>query len=188
MKRVAIALAVFACNPTSKEPAKVDPSASAGTHVTSTTTSTTTNTSTNTSTTTPPTAATGGKVRLVPAPQDSDALSSIRTERLRAKAEGRVLVVYVSATWCEPCKKLKEEIDAGRLDERLGKTTLLAFDADKDIDRLGSAGYTFKFVPYVALPGADGRAAETQEATGKGANAWRELLGKLDSWQSQIGR
>lgn len=173
MKRLLLALLV-ACNPSSKGTATAEPSATSTSVVTAT------------GSTSPPKV--GDKIRVIGAAQDSDALSLIRTERLRAKAEGRVLVVYVSATWCEPCKKLKEEIDAGRLDDRYGKTTLLAFDADKDIDRLGSAGYTFKFVPYVALPGADGRPAETQEATGKGANAWRELLGKLDAWQSQIGR
>ena len=166
---VVLALALAACNPTPKEAAKVDPSPSPSP-------------STSTSTT-----KTGGKIVVLPAAQDSDALSAIRTERLKAKAEGRVLVVYVSATWCDPCKKLKEEIEAGRLDDRYGKTTLLAFDADKDIDRLGAAGYTFKFVPYVALPGADGRPAESQEATGHGKDAWKELLGKLDAWQSRGG-
>ena len=108
----------------------------------------------------------GSSLKVVNAAQDTDALSQIRTKRLEAKAEGRVLVVYVGATWCEPCKKMKEEIESGRLDARFGKTTFLAFDADKDQDRLGGAGYTFKFVPYVALPGPDGRPAETAEAKG----------------------
>lgn len=174
-KAIALAVVLAACNPSSTEPAKVEPSGS-------------TSTSMSQGTSTGARAAPGGKLRSVSATQDSDALSLIRAERLRAKAEGRVLVVYVSATWCEPCKKLKEEIDAGRLDERYGRTTLLAFDADNDIDRLGSAGYSFKFVPYVALPGADGRPADAQEATSKGANAWRELLGKLDAWQAQPPR
>lgn len=173
MRRFVFALALAACNPTPKEAAKADPTSVA---VTASTTS---------GSATP--AKTGGKIVVLPAAQDSDALSAIRTERLKAKAEGRVLVVYVSATWCDPCKKLKEEIEAGRLDDRYGKTTLLAFDADKDIDRLGAAGYTFKYVPYVALPGADGRLAESQEATGHGKDAWKELLGKLDAWQSRGG-
>jgi thiol-disulfide isomerase/thioredoxin len=126
------------------------------------------------------------KVRLVPAPADSEAIALIRTKRLEAKADKRVLVVYVSATWCEPCKKFKAELESGRLDQRLGSVTLLAFDADKDVDRLGSAGYAFRFVPFVALPGADGHPADSQEARGKGAQAWQELLGKLDSWQAQL--
>lgn len=122
-------------------------------------------------------------VRVLPASEESDALSLIRTERLKAKAEGRVLVVYASAAWCEPCRKLKEEIHAGRLDDKLAKVTLLAFDADKDTDRLASAGYKFQFIPYVALPGADGHPAESLEARGKGGGAWRELVGKLEEWQ-----
>jgi thiol-disulfide isomerase/thioredoxin len=165
-----IAIVLSACNPAPKEIAKTEPSAI--TNVASVGDATS------------KVASAGGKIRVVPAAQDSDALSLVRTERLRAKAEGRVLVVFVSATWCEPCKKMKEEIEAGRLDDRFGETTLLAFDADKDVDRLSAAGYTFKFVPYVALPGADGRPAETQQATGHGASAWTELLGKLDAWQS----
>jgi thiol-disulfide isomerase/thioredoxin len=138
-----------------------------------------------TAATTEEASASRGKLQVLAATADSDALSAIRTERLKAKAEGRVLVVYVSATWCEPCKRLKEEIAAGRLDDRLGKTTLLAFDADKDVDRLRSAGYSFEFVPFVALPGADGHPADTQQATGKGGSAWRELLDKLDAWQRE---
>jgi hypothetical protein len=132
---------------------------------------------------TPDATAAGGHVKVVEATQDSDALTLIRTRRLEAKAESRVLVVYVGATWCEPCKRFKAEVQSGRLDDRLGKVTLLAFDADKDGDRLGASGYTYKFVPFVALPASDGRPADTQEATGKGGQAWRELLGKLDTWQ-----
>lgn len=125
-----------------------------------------------------------GHVVVTPAAADSDAISTIRVARLQAKAEGRVLVVYVSATWCDPCKKLKAEIEAGHLDDRLGKTTLLAFDADKDGERLLAAGYQFRFVPFVALPGPDGHPADSQQATGGGKDAWKELLGKLDAWQA----
>ena len=122
-------------------------------------------------------------VRVVVASQDTDALSLVRTERLKAKAEGRVLIVYAGATWCEPCKRFKEEVHTGRLDEKLPKMTLLAFDADRDTDRLAAAGYRFQFIPFVALPGADGHPTDTQEARGKGSNAWRELIAKLETWQ-----
>lgn len=125
----------------------------------------------------------GARVRLVAAPEDVDALSLVRTKRLEAKAEGRTLVVYAGAGWCPPCKRFHEELRAGRLDDRLGKVTLLVFDADKDADRLASAGYVFRYIPYVALPGADGRPSDTVESTGKGSEAWRGMLGKLDAWQ-----
>ena len=62
---------------------------------------------------------------------------------------------------------------------------LLAFDADRDADRLSGGGYAFKFIPYVALPGADGHVSDSQEAKGHGKDAWRELLTKLDDWQTK---
>lgn len=132
----------------------------------------------------PPAGSERPRLIVVPAASDGDALSTIRTARLQAKADGRVLVVFVSATWCAPCKKLKEEIATGHLDARYATTTLLAFDADRDAERLLAAGYSFKFVPYVALPAADGHPADSQQATGSGSGAWRELLGKLDAWQA----
>lgn len=122
-------------------------------------------------------------VRIVSASADTDAISLVRTERLKAKAEGRVLVVYAGATWCEPCKRFKEEVHTGHLDEKLPRVTLLAFDADRDTDRLAAAGYRFSFIPFVALPGADGHPSDTQEARGKGSNSWRELIAKLETWE-----
>lgn len=124
-------------------------------------------------------------IRVVMAAQDSDALSLVRTGRLRAKAEGRTLVVYAGAGWCEPCKRFKNAVQTGALDDKLAKTTLLVFDADRDTDRLGSAGYTFKFIPYVALPGADGHPSDSAEARSKGSESWRDLIGKLEAWQGR---
>lgn len=124
-------------------------------------------------------------VRIVTAGQDSDALSVVRTERLRAKAAGRVLVVYAGAGWCEPCKRFKHAVEAGALDDKLAKTTLLVFDADRDTERLASAGYTFQFIPYVALPGPDGHPTDAAEARAKGSESWRDLLAKLETWQSK---
>jgi hypothetical protein len=131
------------------------------------------------------TSASGNGVRVIVAPQDSDAISVVRTERLRAKAEGRVLVVYAGAGWCEPCKRFKHAVETGTLDEKLPQTTLLVFDADRDTDRLGAAGYKFSFIPYVALPGADGHPSDTAEARAKGSESWRELVAKLESWQAR---
>ncbi len=121
--------------------------------------------------------------RVVVAADDVDALSLVRTKRLEARAEGRTLVVYAGAEWCPPCKRFREELRTGRLDAQLGGVTLLVFDADRDAERLASAGYAFQYIPYVALPGVDGRPTDSVQATGKGAEAWRAMLGKLDVWQ-----
>ena len=137
------------------------------------------------SATSEPTPTTAAGVRIVMAGQDSDALSVVRTERLRAKAEGRILVVYAGAGWCEPCKRFKHAVETGALDDKLAKTTLLVFDADRDTERLASAGYKFQFIPYVGLPGADGHPTDSAEARAKGSESWRALIAKLETWQSK---
>ena len=58
---------------------------------------------------------TAARLRVIEADADDGAASLIRTKRLEAKAEGRKLVVFVSATWCEPCKRFKAEIASGRV-------------------------------------------------------------------------
>jgi thiol-disulfide isomerase/thioredoxin len=127
-----------------------------------------------------------GGVRVVVAAQDADALSVVRTERLRARAEGRVLVVYAGASWCEPCKRFKNAVQTGTLDAKLARTTLLVFDADRDTERLAAAGYKFQFIPYVALPGADGHPTDSAEARAKGSESWRELIATLEAWQAKV--
>ncbi|MEZ4258205.1 MAG: thioredoxin family protein [Polyangiaceae bacterium] len=120
--------------------------------------------------------------RVVVAPEDADAPSFIRAQRLKAKSEGRVLVVYAGAKWCPPCKKLEAELARGAYDESLSHVTLLKFDADRDTDRLAVLGYKIDFIPYAALPGADGRPTAAVRATGKGAGAYQEVVAKLVDW------
>ncbi|MBX3191515.1 MAG: thioredoxin family protein [Labilithrix sp.] len=182
MRRALVVVALVACNPAAKtigQEKSADVSVSANASANAPASAATADA--DAGRVAPRAEATG--VKVVVAAEDSDALSIVRTERLKAKAEGRVLVVYVGATWCPPCRRLKEEIHAGRLDATLGKTTLLAFDADRDTERLAGAGYKFGFIPYVALPGADGRPSDSVEARGRGKESWRELVGKLEAWQ-----
>ncbi len=97
-----------------------------------------------------------GKLKIVRPPADAEVTSFVRTERLRAKAEGRVLVVYAGAKWCEPCKHFHALAYGGKLDTRLSRMELVEFDVDADTERLAGAGYKYRFIPYFALAGADG--------------------------------
>ena len=180
---VAAALSLAACktSPTITQDAPVSPSAKAGA---SAEVNANANASADASANAKADASTDG-IRVVMVAQDADALSTVRTERLRAKADGRVLVVYAGAGWCEPCKRFKHAVETGSLDAKLPKLTLLVFDADRDTDRLGAAGYKFQFIPYVALPGADGHPTDSAEARTKGSESWRELIGKLETWQGR---
>ena len=45
-----------------------------------------------------------GRVEIIEAPDEDDTAGLVRRELARAKADGRTLLVYVGATWCEPCK------------------------------------------------------------------------------------
>jgi thiol-disulfide isomerase/thioredoxin len=177
-----LAIAMVACNSPSTRTSQDAPSAPSAAPPVSTAATVTSAPSAAPPVSTPDRNAENG-VRVVVPGQETDALSVIRTERLKAKAEGRVLVVYAGAGWCEPCKRFKNAVHSGILDATLAKTTLLTFDADRDTERLASAGYTFRFIPYVALPGADGHPSEFVEARSKGSEAWRDLLGKLEAWQ-----
>jgi len=71
----------------------------------------------------------------------------------------RRLLVYVGASWCEPCQAFHAAAARGDLDATLPGLTLLEFDLDRDKNRLTAAGYTSELVPLFAVPGADGRAS-----------------------------
>ncbi len=80
----------------------------------------------------------------------------------RAHAEGRVALVYVGATWCEPCRYFHAAAERGELDAVLPSLALLEFDLDRDGARLAEAGYRSQMIPLFALPSPDGRASGRQ--------------------------
>lgn len=122
----------------------------------------------------------GARLRMLEASPEDDVISLIRARRLAARAEGRVLVVYAGATWCEPCKRFR----AGAVQRASGsfaKIDLLVFDADRDRDRLAAAGYVLTQVPFAALPGGDGAPAEKASAPERPAG-YGELLARVEGW------
>jgi hypothetical protein len=125
--------------------------------------------------------ASDAKLRVVKPPPDAELASFLRTERLRAKAESRVLVVYAGAKWCDPCKHFHALLDAGRLDAKLSRTTLVELDVDQDTERLSAAGYKYKFIPYFAVAGADGHPEKEMQVTGK--DVGDDTIEQLVAWQ-----
>ncbi len=69
------------------------------------------------------------------------------------------VLVYVGATWCEPCRRFHTAAAAGQLDGALPQLRLLVFDLDRDGERLKAAGYSSAYIPLFALPNPDGRAS-----------------------------
>jgi len=80
----------------------------------------------------------------------------------RESKEGRRLLVYVGAAWCEPCRRFHDAAVRGDLDQNFGKLTLLEYDADRDSERLAAAGYSFGLIPLFAVPSGDGTASGRQ--------------------------
>lgn len=109
-----------------------------------------------------PAGAAKGHVDLFPAAPDVPVPPYLRSELARAAADGRRLLVYVGATWCEPCRRFHDAAKAGQLDADFGDLRLVEFDLDRDRDRLAASGYASQMIPLLALPAPSG------ESTGRG--------------------
>jgi hypothetical protein len=118
-------------------------------------------------------------VRIVEAPASGPVAPIVR-DTMAAQVAGQgaaatpkgALLVYVGATWCEPCQRFHQAAERGDLDAMFPGVTLLEFDLDRDRERLLSAGYTSKLIPLFALPAGDGTASGKQVEGGiKGEGA-----------------
>lgn len=115
--------------------------------------------------------------RLVPAPAGGRVAEVVAAE---ARDDNTQLVVYVGASWCEPCVAFHDALTAGQLDTSLAGVRFLEFDLDRDKARLEADGYTSRYVPLFALPGPDGRASGRQIQGGvKGPNAAASIVERL---------
>jgi|SRR5580692_8003997 thiol-disulfide isomerase/thioredoxin len=125
-------------------------------------------------------------VRSVHPPAQGDVAPIVRGEYDRARESGRRLVVYMGAPWCEPCERFHHAVENGELDAMFPTLTLLEFDADRDTDRLGVAGYSAQYIPMFALPKADGTASGKRVEGGvKGDGALRIVSEKLKGLLAQ---
>lgn len=124
-----------------------------------------------------------GPVEIVAAPDEDDTAAVVQRELQRAKADGRRLLVYVGAVWCEPCERFHEAAKAGKLDAAFPGLRLLEFDLDRDRDRLKRAGYGSKMIPLFAIPREDGTGSGAQIEGGlKGDKAVSNLTGRLQQF------
>jgi thiol-disulfide isomerase/thioredoxin len=120
------------------------------------------------------------------APPAGNVPELVRAELARARSDGRRLLVYVGATWCEPCRRFHDATTAGKLDNELGTLRLLEFDLDRDEPRLREAGYVSQLIPLFAAPAADGRASGRQiEGSIKGDGAVGQILPRLKGLLAQ---
>ena len=121
-------------------------------------------------------------VRIVKAGAGDDAASVIKSERERTKADGRDLVVYVGAKWCEPCQRFHHAAQKGELDAEFPNLTLMEFDVDVDRERLLTANYESKLIPFFVVPEEDGRASNKKFEGGmKGDKAVGHITPRLRS-------
>lgn len=105
-----------------------------------------------------PEPARGNAPEFVLAPESGDVVALVASELDQARAEQRLLLVYVGARWCEPCQYFHHAVEDGTLDDSLAGVRLLEFDLDRDRDRLVAAGYSSQMIPLFVVPAPDGRA------------------------------
>ncbi len=100
----------------------------------------------------------------------------------RAEKDGRRLVVYVGATWCEPCEVFSEALRAGELPSSLADLRVLKFDNDADEQRLADANYGGQMIPRFVKPRADGTGSSNRfEGSIKGPGAVDNIAPKLEA-------
>jgi thiol-disulfide isomerase/thioredoxin len=126
-----------------------------------------------------PSAATN-RPEFVLAPATGEVAEIVAAAQAQAASDGRTLLVYVGASWCEPCQYFHAAVDEGTLDDSLAGVRLLEFDADQDRERLRAAGYSSRMIPLFVAPGPDGRAGPRRSEGGvKGPAAVEDLRKRL---------
>ena len=119
-------------------------------------------------------------IELIPAPP-GDVAEIVKSARTAARAHGRALMVYIGATWCEPCQRFHHAAEEGKLDDKFPTLSLLVFDLDRDGDRLKRAQFAPGYVPYFGVPGDDGHATSAAtEGSIKGEGAVDNISPRLE--------
>lgn len=89
-----------------------------------------------------------------------------------ASAPSMKTVVYVGATWCEPCQRFHDALRAGQLDSEFRGVRFIEYDLDRHKPELVADGYHSRLIPLFVLPESDGRAGSRRlEGSIKGETA-----------------
>jgi hypothetical protein len=127
-----------------------------------------------------PSAATTGRVEWTTAPAGEDVAVVVQRELERARKDGKDLIVYVGAKWCEPCQTFHHAVEKGQLDGIFPRLRVLEFDLDRDAERLAAAGYASRMIPLFVSPKDDGTASDRRiEGSVKGEAAIGDIAGRL---------
>lgn len=124
----------------------------------------------------PSAAAAGPELARAPAAL-ADVQPYVAQELQRAQREKRPLLVYVGASWCEPCRRFHEAVETGALNGVIPPVRLLEFDHDAQHEALERAGYKPRLLPQFSIPKADGSPSERQmKGSIKGENSLKANL------------
>ncbi len=121
----------------------------------------------------------GPQLRFVPA-EAGELTEVVQAFMAEAREEQRAPLIYVGATWCEPCQYFHEAAERGELDDQLPRLALLELDLDQDAERLEAAGCRSQMIPLFAVPGADGRCTDRRiEGSIHGPGSPAQILPRL---------
>ena len=97
--------------------------------------------------------------------------------------DGRKLVVYVGATWCEPCLRFQSALKAGSLHAAFPKVRFLELDADRHARPVRDANCQSDFIPLFAVPDPSGQCSASARIAGgvKGDGAVANLVPRLQA-------
>lgn len=107
----------------------------------------------------------------------------VQGEMARAERDGRTLVLYVGASWCEPCQRFHQALEKGELDRELGGVRFLDFDHDRHEGLLDSADLACgaQLIPLFARLEPNGTCSAQRRSEGgiKGDGAVGFMLPKI---------
>lgn len=91
------------------------------------------------------------------APASGELAELLATAASRARADGRVPVVEMGASWCPPCKKLDALLGNSEFTASLSGIALLQIDSDEWGEALDEAGFRARTIPAFYVVDAGGK-------------------------------